>query len=142
MQFARVLIVNAGLQVFASSILGFVMLLPMQPWSPALFQRIPSRKALMPIHLDLYMLAFMQALAALGLIHVGVPELAWLATAFLVFGGWANTLPYVFRIFKINAFVLGPGGGARQWIAASISGISSTVIVLAWGIFVASWLSK
>jgi len=141
MHFARVLLVNAASQVFASSLLGFVMLLPLQPWAPAFIRRLPPTRALMPIHLDLYMLAFMQALAALAMIHVGVPSLGGLATALLVFGGWANTLPYVFRLFKINAFVLAPGGGARQWLAAGISGLSSLGIVVAWGILVASWIA-
>jgi hypothetical protein len=141
MDCARVLLLNAGLQVFASSVLGFVMLLPMQPWAPAALRRLPPAKALLPVHLDLYMLAFMQALAALAMIHVGVPGGAGVATALLVFGGWVNPLPYLLRIFKINAFVFGPGGGAAQWISAGVAGLSSAGIVLAWGILLASWLA-
>jgi hypothetical protein len=141
MHFARVLLVNAGLQVFVSSILGFVMLLPMQPWAPSVVRRLPPAKALLPVHLDLYMLAFMQALAALAIIHVGVPDHADIATVLLVFGGWVNPLPYLLRLFKVNAFVLGPGGGAKQWIAAGVSGLSAAGIVTAWGILLASWIA-
>ncbi len=140
MDFARVLLVNAALQVFASSVLGFVMLLPMQPWVPASVKRLPPARALLPVHLDLYMLAFMQALAALAMIHLGLPRLPGVVVALLVFGGWMNPLPYLFRLFKVNAFVLGPGGGLRQWVAASLAGLSASGIVAAWAIALSSWL--
>src|SRR5262249_19522852 len=64
MPIVRLLLVNAGRQVFVSSLLGFFMLRPLQPWAPASFKRLPAPRALLPVHLDLYMLAFMQALAA------------------------------------------------------------------------------
>jgi hypothetical protein len=140
MDFARVLLVNAGLQVFASSLLGFLMLFPLQPWAPASFKRLPPPKALLPVHLDLYMLAFMQALAALAMIHVGVPRAPGVVVALLVFGGWMNPLPYLLRLFKINAFVFGPGGGVRQWVAAGLAGLSAAGIVAAWGILLMSWM--
>jgi hypothetical protein len=139
MDVVRILLVNATLQVFASSLLGFVMLLPLQPWVPAFVKRLPPPKALLPVHLDLYMLAFMQALAAFAMLHVGMPHRAILVAGLLIFGGWMNPLPYLFRLFKVNAFVFGPGGGLRQWAAAALAGLSAAGIVAAWGILLASW---
>jgi hypothetical protein len=40
----------------------------------------------------------------------------------------------------VNAFVFGPGGGARQWIAAGFAGISAAGIVAAWGLLLSSWV--
>jgi hypothetical protein len=140
MPFVRLLLLNASAQVFASSLLGFFMLLPLQPWVPASFKRLPPPKALLPVHLDLYMLAFMQALAALAMRDLGPPQHAGLVAGLLVFGGWANPLPYLLRLFKVNAFVFGPGGGARQWVAAGFAGTSAAGIVTAWGLLLASWV--
>jgi hypothetical protein len=135
----RLLLVNAGLQVLVSSLLGMVMLLPLQPWVPAVLKRLPPPRALLPVHLDLYMLAFMQALAALAVWRLGAPAGVGLAAVLLVLGGWLNPLPYLFRLFKVNAFVL--GGGPVQVLASLLALASALGIIVAWTILLAGWLT-
>jgi len=59
----QVLFVSAALEFIVSCGLGFVMLIPMQPWARGLRERWPPARALMSVHLDLVMLALMQAAA-------------------------------------------------------------------------------
>lgn len=123
-----VLCSNASLQLAWSSLLGFVMLVPMQPWGRRV--RLPfDRKALLAAHLDWIMLAFMQFSAAFVLDHWRISAsqtIAWL----LIFGGWVNPLPYLLRGAGINAFVL--AGGRKQILAASLAGLSALAILAAW----------
>lgn len=118
---------NAGAQLLASSLLGSLMLLPMQPWAAGLRRRW-NQKALLATHLDLYMLAFMQLGVAFIMGRHGATAsttTAWL----LVFGGWMNPLPYLLRGFGINAFVFaGPG---KQRAFAALGGLSVTAILIA-----------
>jgi len=141
MRCVDVLLVNAGLQVLASSLLGFVMLAGLQPWTPHWLQRLPPPKAFLPVHLDLYMLAFMQGLAAVGCAHFGTPAGAAVAVVLLVAGGWLNASPYAFRLIKVNAFVLSTARGTLPWLAAMISLLSSLGIVAAWTILLSGWLA-
>lgn len=128
---------NAGLQVFVSSVLGSLMLIPMQPWGRRFAEKVDMR-SLLAAHLDWYMLAFMQWGAA-WLMHqwpaTQSSTVAWL----LVFGGWTNALPYLLRGAGINAFAF--AGDARQRIAASISGISAGSILIAWGLLLSGMLA-
>ena len=122
-----VLTLNAAAQVLVSSLLGWLMLLPMQPWGGAL--RKLDLKALRSTHLDWLMLAFMQWGAAFVMSrfpHAATPLAAWL----LVFGGWTNALPYLLRGFNINAFVF--AGPPKQILSATLSGLSSLAITAAW----------
>jgi hypothetical protein len=121
---------NAGLQVLVSSLLGTLMLIPLQPWGKKLMPKV-NMKSLVATHLDWYMLAFMQWGAAFIMSHwpsTSSLPLAWL----LVFGGWTNALPYLLRGLGINAFVM--GGNTFQRICAGIAGISVLAIIAAWAI--------
>jgi hypothetical protein len=125
-----VLTTNAAAQLFASSLLGFYMLLPRQPWLKGVVKKPRDPKSLLSVHLDLIMLAFMQFGAAFIMAKF-VPPSATVAVL-LAFGGWMNPLPYLFRGFGIDAFAL--GGPPRQIAAAALAGVSSTGITVAWGI--------
>jgi hypothetical protein len=122
-----VLTVNAAAQVFVSSLLGWLMLLPLQPWGGAL-KRL-DLKALRSTHLDWLMLAFMQWGAAFVMSRFPAAA-SVLAAGLLVFGGWANALPYLFRGFGIDAFVL--AGPPKRFAPASLAGLSSLAITVAW----------
>lgn len=121
---------NAALQVLVSSLLGTLMLIPLQPWGKRFAARV-NMKSLLATHMDWYMLAFMQWGAAFIMWH-------WSSTAslpiaaLLVFGGWTNALPYLLRGFGINAFVM--GGNALQRISAAIAGVSVMAIITAWAV--------
>ena len=123
-----ILSLSASLQIVFSSVLGFVMLLPMQPWGKRL--RLPvDPKALVAAHLDWIMLAFMEFGAAFVASRWQVPSArtaAWL----LVYGGWLNPVPYVLRGMGINAFAF--AGGAKQRVSAAIAGSSALAILVAW----------
>jgi hypothetical protein len=123
----QVLLGNAALQITFSTVLGWAMLIPRQPWG-ARWKPLLSRD-FTAAHLDWLMLAFMQAVAALVLReHPAVH--APLFAALLVLGGWLNPVPYVFRAFGINAFSL--SGGWKQFTSAALSGVSSLALTVAW----------
>jgi hypothetical protein len=119
---------NGGLQIVVSSLLGFFMLVPMQPWGRGLAGKV-DMKALLAAHLDWIMLAFMQLAAAFIMRSWSATSstgVAWL----LVLGGWLNPTPYLLRGTGINAFVL--AGPLKQRIAATIAGASALSILVAW----------
>ncbi|NBD21460.1 hypothetical protein GTZ97_12375 [Aquabacterium fontiphilum] len=124
------LTVNAALQVLVSSLLGTLMLVPMQPWGKRFAARM-NMKSLLATHIDWYMLAFMQWGAAFIMSRWDSTASLPIA-ALLVFGGWTNALPYLLRGFGINAFVL--GGDTVQRIAAAIGGLSVLAILTAWSV--------
>jgi len=122
------LAVNAGFQMVVSSLLGFFMLVPMQPWGKGMVPKI-NTKALLAAHLDWLMLGFMQWGAAFMM--TTWPRTASIAVAgLLVFGGWTNPTPYILRGVGLNAFVL--NGSWRQRLAATIAGASSVALLVAW----------
>lgn len=109
------------------------MLLPMQPWAARLRSRW-NAKSLLAVHLDLYMLAFMQWGAAFGMDRfpaIASAPIAWL----LVFGGWMNPVPYLLRGFGINAFAFAGGAAQRAW--AALGGLSALAITLGWALLLA-----
>lgn len=118
------------LQVFFSVLLGWVMLVPRQSWGARL-KPLLSRD-FTAAHLDWLMLAFMQlaALAVLELRRAG--EGAEGLAICLIIGGWVNPVPYVLRAFGVNAFQL--GGSWPQRLSAALSGGSSVLITLGWGL--------
>jgi hypothetical protein len=132
----RELIFSGGLEMLVASLLGFVMLVPLQPWGAALAGRLPSVRQLLSVHLDLIMLSLMQFGAAVG-IAVGGGRNAPVATALLIHGGWMGVAPCAFRILRINAFVL--GGRPRQVMAALVSLSGSIAIVVAWALLLCGW---
>jgi hypothetical protein len=136
---ARVLVISGGLEMLLASLLGFVMLIPMQPWGGALAERLPPMRQLLSIHLDLIMLSLMQIGAAAGIVAAGAtnaPAASWL----LVYGGWMGAAPYAFRMLKINAFVL--GGRPRQVVAALMSLSGTIATVVGWTLFVWGWAGR
>src|ERR1051325_8938052 len=125
----KLLTANAAAQLFVSSLLGFYMLLPRQPWLKGVFKKPRDPKSLLSVHLDLIMLAFMQLGAAFAMSRLMAPSQT--VAVLLVFGGWTNPLPYLLRGAGIDAFVL--AGKPKQPSAAGISGLSSAGIPAAWG---------
>lgn len=132
----RLLIFSGGLSILFASLMGAVMLIPFQPWGKGAFKGI-NFKQLLAAHLDWVMLGLMQGLAG-GLIAVfALAPAAW-AVWFMVLGGWLNPLPYLFRAFGINAFAL--TGSLTQRLAASLGGLSATMIIVAWTVLLfAAW---
>jgi hypothetical protein len=125
----RTLLCNAAAQVFVACLLGWWMLIPMQPWGAAL-RRKGSARALLAAHLDWILLALTQCLAAV--IHqVFRLQHETLITAALVAGGWLNPVPYLLRAFGVDAFVF--AGRWPQRLAAGVAGASALALTLAWG---------
>lgn len=126
---------NASLQIFCSTLLGSALLLPMQPWFP--FKLSPKLfKEMISVHLDLYMLAFMQFSAASVLENQILTDTMDQARILVIarllrFGGWVNPSAYLFRGFGINAFTF--GSDLKQNLATSLGAVSATSIVVAWG---------
>lgn len=119
---------SGGLSILFASLLGVAMLIPLQPWGKGAFGNV-NFKQLLAAHLDWVLLGLMQGLAG-GLITVFALSPPRLIVWFMVLGGWLNPLPYLFRAFGINAFAL--TGSLTQRIAASLGGISATMIIAAW----------
>ena len=126
----QLLACNAALQVLVSSVLGTLMLIPLQPWGKKVAARI-NMKSLVATHLDWYMLAFMQFGAAF-IMDRWPTTASQLIAMLLVFGGWTNALPYLLRGFGINAFVM--GGNSLQSVSAGIAGMSVLAIIVAWAV--------
>lgn len=119
---------NASLQILVSCLLGVAMLIPLQPWARGLARGF-DYKSVGHAHLDWLMLAFMQFGAAF--VMKQWPPVGDLTTAvLLMFGGWMNATPYLFRAFGVNAFVL--AGDLRQILATSLAGVSSMAVLVAW----------
>ncbi len=122
------LLKNAAAQILVSCLLGWWMLVPLQPWGKRLAGLV-SPRALLAAHLDWIMLAFMQGLAAF--IHSVHPlQGEAFLTAALIAGGWLNAVPYLLRGVGIDAFVF--AGDLRQRLATSLAGASSALITAAW----------
>jgi hypothetical protein len=126
---ARVLLTNAVAQVLVACLLGWYMLVPLQPWGTR-FKTLPM-KALLAAHLDFILLALTQLLAAAVEREAGLPS-PRLVTGLLILGGWLNPLPYLFRGAGVDAFVL--AGPTRQRLAAGLAGFSSVCLTVAWAL--------
>jgi len=132
----RWLLVSAGLEMMASILLGYVMLIPMQPWAKGLRDRWPGR-AVMSVHLDLVMLSLMQFAAAAGT-YVLPRQHDALVAPLLIISGWLNVLPYAWRLVGVNAFAL--AGGALQKTAALVSLVGTLMLTAGWGLLITGWL--
>src|SRR5262245_54116496 len=129
---AKLLIINASIQIFVSSVLGFLLLIPMQPWGKNFMKGVPNVHDLRSTHLDWLMLAFMQYGAAFALLHLPITKPNVVASL-VVFGCWMNATPYLVRgLWGINAFSL--SGGLKQILAASLGLISVLSILTAWAL--------
>lgn len=128
---------SAALELIVSCLLGYLILVPMQPWAQGLRERWPPARAVMSVHLDLVMLALMQVAAAFG-ITVAAGTHDRLVAVLLVASGWANVTPYLWRAFGVNAFVL--AGGPLQRFAAFTSLLSTVALTGGWVILLVGWL--
>jgi hypothetical protein len=125
---SQLLLANAAAQLLVASLLGWWMLIPMQPWGGRL-RGLVSRSALLAAHLDWILLALTQGLAAY--VHQTHPlEREALLTGALIAGGWLNAVPYLFRGVGVDAFVF--AGPLRQRLATTLSGLSALALTLAW----------
>jgi len=135
----KLLVVNASIQILVSSLIGFLLLVPMQPWGKNFLKNVRNVHDLRSTHLDWLMLAFMQYGAAFALMQLPITHPVLIA-GLLVFGGWMNATPYLVRgIWGVNAFSL--SGDAKQIFAASIGLISVLSILTAWSLIVIDALS-
>jgi hypothetical protein len=130
------LLVSAAAQMLVASLLGYAMLIPMQPWGQRLRARWPAPRVLMSIHLDLALLSLMQFAAGAAIHAVPGPRDA-LAAALLVGAGWLNVTPYLWRAVGVNAFVL--AGGALQRGAASLSLVGTVALTTGWLLLLVNW---
>ncbi len=132
----KLLIFSGAASMLFSTMLGFLMLVPMQPWGRQWLKGM-NFKQVGAAHLDWLMLGLMQGLAGgLVLVFTVAPEPA--AVWAMVLGGWLNPLAYVFRAFGVNAFAF-EGRATQRWAAALGLG-SSLAIAYAWlSILAACW---
>ncbi len=134
----KLLVINASIQILVSSLLGFLLLIPMQPWGKNFLTKVRNINDLRSTHLDWLMLAFMQYGAAFALMHLPVTK-PGIVSALLVCGGWMNATPYLVRgIWGINAFSL--SGDGKQIAAASLGLISVLSIITGWSLIVSDAL--
>ncbi len=128
---AHALVFSGALSIFASSLIGFAMLVPMQPWGRRWAKGLNFRQ-IGAAHLDWIMLGLMQGLAAGLILLFGLTPPAWSIWAMII-GGWLNPLAYVFRAFGVDAFSF--SGKRLQRAAAALGGITSTLIAAAWIVY-------
>lgn len=133
---AKLLVFSGALAVAFSSVLGLAMLVPLQSWGRRLGKGM-NFKQIGAAHLDWIMLGLMQGLAG-GLIALFGLDAAPAAVWAMIFGAWANPLPYVFRAFGVNAFAF--GGGPVQRAAAALGLMSSLTILFAWSVILSGAL--
>ena len=131
------LLVSAALEILASCLLGYVMLVPMQPWAGRLREKWPKPHALMSVHLDLVMLALMQIAAGLGMKAIPTAHDP-LVSGLLISSGWLNVTPYAWRLARVNAFVL--GGGPLQLFASLTSLLGTVLLAGGWLLLLGGWL--
>ena len=123
----RALAASGFLQLAISSLLGFAMLVPRQPWmrSAARDARRVRTRDLVAAHVDWIMLALVELAAAWTIDRFAIAHAGWIA-ALLIAGGWLNPLPYVARGFGVDAFVL-TGPPAQR--ALAIVALSSSLVL-------------
>ena len=134
---AKWLLVSAALEILSSSLLGYVMLVPMQPWAKGLREKWPPASGLMSVHLDMIMLALMQATAAFGMTALpGAHDR--LVGVLLVASGWLNVTPYAWRMVGVNAFAL--AGSSLQRFAALTSFAGTVALTTGWVVLLVGWI--
>lgn len=132
----RLLAFSGGFAIFMSCILGFAMLVPLQPWGRGIVRGV-NFKQIGAAHLDWIMLGLMQGLAA-AVIWVFFLEPSRLVVWAMICGSWINPLSYIFRAFGVDAFSF--AGGSLQRMAAAVGGVSSIALLCAWGnILYSAW---
>lgn len=125
----QLLLRNGALQVAFSILLGWLMLVPRQPWGTR--WAFLKHRDFTAAHVDWLMLAFMQFGAGLILREHPSPRGTLIALS-LIGGGWLNPVPYVLRALHLDAFT--PGATLRQRATATLSAISSVALTTGWAI--------
>lgn len=123
---------NGAAQVLASCLFGSALLVPLQPWGARFAARVNFR-ALVAAHLDWLMLAFMQWGAAFLMDRYSTTR-SFTVALLLIFGGWTNPTPYLWRGFGLNGFVY--GGSLAQRLASALAGVSVVCVIAAWATLV------
>ena len=122
---ARWLVLSASFAMLVACLVGVVMLVPTR-------RSVAGggyRRGLLSAHLDWIMLGLMEGLAAALCVLFTLRPAPWVIGA-LIFGAWANPLPYVFRAFGVDAFRF--AGGAVQRLSATLGALSSLAIMIGW----------
>ena len=126
---AKLLVISGCAAIFFSSIMGALMAMPMQ--NPKLIaSKTINFKQIGAAHIDWIMLGLMSASAGV-LVTLFELTLWELVVWAMLFGAWANPLPYLWRGFGVNAFVF--AGGILQRVTTAMGIISATAIIYAWG---------
>jgi hypothetical protein len=125
---AKLLVFSGATAIAFSSLLGLAMLVPLQKGGQK-FGRGLNFKQIGAAHLDWIMLGLMQGLAG-GMIYLFGVTPGSAAVWAMLFGGWINPLPYVFRAFGINAFAF--EGSLVQRSASALGLVSSLAIIFSW----------
>ena len=134
----HLLILNATLQLLVSSLLGVLLLIPMQPWGKRFLQNVKSLPDLRSTHIDWLLLALMQFGIAFALLQKPIHSQRIVAYL-VIFGGWMNATPYLVRgLWGINGFSL--TGSPKQKAFAALGLISVTSLITAFVIILLSWL--
>jgi len=125
---AKLLVISGCLAIFSSSIMGALMAVPMQ--NPKLLaSKTLNFKQIGAAHIDWIMLGLMSA--ATGVLVTLFELTLWEPVVWaMVFGAWANPLPYLWRGFGVNAFVF--AGGLLQRVTTAMGIISAAAIIYAW----------
>lgn len=126
---AKWLVASGCFAIFLSSWLGVAMLVPHAKGHSEEPGKI-NFKHIGAAHVDWIILGLMSA-ASGGMIFLFQMTPPPLVVGLMIFGAWANPLPYVFRAFGINAFRF--AGSPLQKFAATLGGLSSAAILVAWG---------
>ncbi|MBL4617109.1 MAG: hypothetical protein JKY46_05395 [Robiginitomaculum sp.] len=127
---AKLLLFSGGAAILFSSLLGVLMLIPLQAHQPKKKSGV-NFKHIGAAHLDWIILGLMQGLAG-ALIWAFSLDIALWILLLMIFGAWINPLAYVFLAFGINAFQF--SGGIMQRLAATLAGLSSLAIIVAWAV--------
>lgn len=138
---ADLLLSSFLLQILFTTLLGWVMLLPRQPWAKdhALATKLRSRDVT-SAHVDWVMLALVQLGAAVVLprcqarLAASPHTIAWC----LIYNGWAAPFVYFLKAFGINGFRA--TGKLSVESLVGLMGFSSTVgFTYAWVMLVRAW---
>jgi hypothetical protein len=136
----KLLLFNATLQIFVSSVLGVLLLIPMQPWGKAFLRNVKNLSDVRSTHIDWLLLAFLQFGIALAL-SVWPVTRSGIIAILLVFSGWMNAVPYLVRGFwGINAFAF--SGSGRQRFFAALGFISVLSLLTAVGMLLFGWIGR
>lgn len=126
------------LQILFTTILGWLMLLPHQPWAKdnALAKKLRSTHVT-SAHVDWVILALLQLGAAVVLERVRVPNAAVVARC-LVYSGWAAPLTYVFKAWGVNGFRF-DGRLTIDSLVGLVGFTATTAHTYAWVVLVRAW---